>query len=132
MNITLRRTDFRSDGIFGGFFLEDGTHFCATLEHAYLIKANWMPKMAPGSYTCQRRHSPHFGYDVFEVMNVPNCTYIEIHVGNFQANSEGCVLIGETITDEPDGSRAITNSRVTFHNFMQMQVGLDTFQLTVL
>lgn len=131
MNIALRRNSFQSFGIFGDFFLETGEHFCVTLEHSYLISGNWLPKIPAGTYTCKRRMSPHFGFEVFEVLDVPNCTYIEIHVGNFLQDSEGCVLVGEDVSQLPNGQQAITNSRKTFNDFMQLQNGNETFQLTV-
>lgn len=131
MNIILRRTLAQSSGIFGNFHLETGEFFCVTLEHAYLSHSNWIAKVPPGVYTCKRRMSPHFGYEVFEVMDVPNCSYIEIHVGNFLQDSEGCILVGESVSSLPSGGDCITNSRKTFADFMRLQNGNETFQLTV-
>jgi hypothetical protein len=131
MNITLKRTLFNSEGVFGEFLLEDGTIFCVTLEHPYENQGVWTPKVPSGEYVCQRRFSPKFQYDVFEIMNVPGCTYIEIHVGNFATDSDGCILLGQALNDQ-SGVLMITNSKAAFAKFMSLQNGLDIFQLTVL
>ena len=118
MNMILQRTKRRADGIFSDFLKEDGSLFCVAAEHAYGLK----PKIVDGTYTCKRRRSPHFGTDVFEVMNVPGCTYIEIHWLNFpQIESDGCIGVGREVA-EMNGTMAITMSRATFQEFMTLQV----------
>ena len=131
MDCTLTRTWYRSDGIFSKLEDSDGKQIAVTLEHAYQDSAGiWSPKIPPGVYTCERYASPHFGCEVFQVMNVPNCTNIEIHWGNYDRDSDGCIILGEEITD--DGKEEmVTESKVTFLSFMTMQAGLDQFQLTV-
>jgi hypothetical protein len=129
MNMTLRRIEHRYDGIFSRLTRDDtGFAFCVAAEHSY----NGIPKIPDGIYTCQRRMSPHFGYDVFEVLGVPKCTFIEIHIGNYpQIDSDGCILLGAEIFDQQDGSQAITMSRSTFQKFMILQEKVQQFQLTV-
>jgi hypothetical protein len=136
MNMTLRRNEYLSDGIFGLLQSEDGQFQCHTIERSYLVNGNWMPKLAPGIYTCRRRDSPHFGYSVFQVMNVPDfqgvpVTYIEIHISNVEANVDGCIGVGET-RGTLNGQDAVLQSGQAFHNFMAAQSGIDTFPLTVL
>ncbi len=129
MNIILRRTEESAEGIFGAMTDELGNQVCVTLEHAYdsgLGNGTFAPKIPAGTYTCRRRLSPHFGFEVFEVLKVPNCTFIEIHPGNTEKDSIGCILVGTTRQGD-----AITQSRVAFDKFMELQKGLDSFQLTV-
>jgi len=130
MDCTLTRSEFRIDGIFGIMLDDNGRQIAVTLEHAFANGAAWYPKLPDGIYSCQRYHSPKFGYDVFQIMNVPNATYIEIHIGNFNDDSNGCVLLGDSVSPA-NGAWAITSSKITFLNFMQLQIGLDQFQLTV-
>jgi hypothetical protein len=131
MDCYLERAEFRPDGIFGNLKDSSGHHIAVTLEHAFQdSNGDWMPKLPDGTYTCQRYASPKFGYDVFEVMNVPGATYIEIHIGNFNSDSDGCVLLGYMVT-QMHGAWAINSSKATFVAFMGMQNGVDQFQLTV-
>lgn len=128
--LTLTRTDNRPDGIFGKLTRDTGEQVAVTLEHAYLVDGSWQPKLPVGTYTCVWYRSPHFGYDVFLIMNVPGHDHIEIHCGCFDDNSDGCVLLGEKIA--PYGKvEMITNSRATFKAFMDSMNGIDTFQITV-
>jgi len=34
-------------------------------------------------------------YGMLELQNVPNFQYILIHIGNFEKDTEGCILVGE-------------------------------------
>lgn len=130
MDATLTRIHKLSTGIFSTMTVGDKT-FC-TGEHAYqAADGSWQPKIPPGVYTCQRRVSPHFGYDLFWVTNVPMCNWIEIHVGNYpQVDSEGCILMGTSFTLNAPVPM-VGNSKIAFSEFMGLQSGQDTFQLTV-
>ena len=125
MDLTLTRTDARFSGIFGtlGPF--------QTLEHAYPgPDAHWAPKVPPGVYLCvlgaHRLHGMDHDFQTYEVTGVPNCTGILFHSGNWDRDSEGCILLGmQRVGDE------VILSRVAFQQFMQMQAGAPTFTLTV-
>ena len=131
MDMALVRNQWRPDGIFSAFIDADGKQRAITLEHAYDDgNGGWKPKIPNGTYVCKRYMSPHFGFEVFQVMDVPNCQNIEIHCGNFDKDSEGCILLGEA--EAMSGSaEMVTNSKVTFHEFMALQAGLDEFNLVV-
>lgn len=132
MNCILTRQCFFESGIFSRLESETGTQLAITLEHAYTDKdGKFIPKIPDGVYTCKRRRSPHFGYDLFEILNVPNCTFIEIHIGNKNADSHGCVCLGEQMVGSV-GQEMVTHSRDTFDNFMTLQTNVDEWQLTVL
>jgi hypothetical protein len=135
MDITLTRTQNTPQGIFGNFTDEDGNQICVTLEHAYQNSdGTWGAKIPDGTYICQRgQHqlenmtSP---FETFEVMDVPNHSNILIHMGNFDKDSSGCILVGQAIAGS-SSSEMITNSVATFNKFMQLQTGVDSFILTV-
>lgn len=129
MNLTLTRTDFDADGIFGTLTSDDGSFSCMTLEHAYQQDdGSWAPKTPTGTYTCVRgQHQLHSGpIETFEITNVPGHTGVLIHPGNAENDSEGCCLVGEARV-----GNMITNSRVTFAKFLELEEGLNEFQLTV-
>jgi hypothetical protein len=133
MNWNLKHNEFRSDGIFSvlsGSCL-GGTFSYVTIEHAFQQPDGlWAPKLKPGTYTCKRRLSPHFGVDVFQIMDVPNCDYIEIHPGNWNKDTNGCVCPGKAEVPSALG-QMVTASDATFQAFMNLQSGVDSFQLVV-
>lgn len=130
MTLTLKRALETVNGIFSDLLLEDGTTFCETLEHAYPIAGNFMPKIPNGTYTCVRgwHRLSHMisSFETFEITGVEGHTNILFHVGNFNDDSEGCVLLGAAIQNG-----ALTESRNTFLKFMTLLQGVDTFSLVV-
>lgn len=123
------------DGIFGHLLKDDKSIFCHTIERAYLQAGLYVPKLAAGSYTCERYFSPHFGYEVFRLLNVPPfqgaaVTFIEIHIANTESDLIGCIGLGEAL-GHLKGVDAVLQSRHAFERFMQLQKGVNTFRLTV-
>lgn len=136
MNLTLTRNRFKYQGIFGDLKSDDGKLSLFTLEHAYAVPSgtDWVPKLPEGLYTCRRGQHNLKGrverglppFDTFEITGVPGHTDILFHVGNFNGDSEGCVLVGMQA-----GEGEVTGSREAFQKFMDAQIGVDSFQLTV-
>ena len=126
MNLLLKRIDFTPDGIFGELQDESGKALYSTLEHSYAC----MVKVPVGTYTCQRGthqldHSPK-PFETFEIIDVPGHSGILFHVGNYNADSDGCVLLGL----RREGSMLV-GSRLAFDGFMGLQKGIDQFTLIV-
>lgn len=119
-------------GIFGKMIDDQSNQLAVTLEHAFLqADGSYKPKLADGSYICIKRKSPKFGYNLFLIQNVPDfmgqtVTYIEIHIGNYNKDSDGCVLLGSAI-----GVGCILDSRLAFENFMANMEDEQTFTLDV-
>lgn len=141
MNLTLKRAENREDGVFSELLAADPTILAEhTIEHAYPDgSGGWIPKLAPGIYTCvrgmHRLHGMTEGFETFEVTGVPPfqgkpVTGLLIHWGNWNSDSEGCVCTGEREVDSPRG-RMVTASRDAFQRLMAVQEGLDSFLLTV-
>jgi hypothetical protein len=131
VNLTLVRDTFTDKGIFG--ILTGDGFSCVTLEHAYPMPLEhsqaFEPKLQDGSYTCVRgihRLSNLIDFETFEITGVLGHSDILFHKGNYNADSEGCVLLGEKVISD-----SITNSLVTFNKFLDFQQGCDTFQLVV-
>lgn len=125
MNLTLVRKQYRDDGIFGE--IESGALYYFTLEHSY----ERIAKIPAGEYTCKRRLSPHFGYDVFELIDVPGHDFIEIHIGNYNEDTDGCILLGLGLGHTTKNGVMLTSSKQAFAGFMKMQEDIDEFKLTV-
>lgn len=124
----LIRNEFSINGIFGNLYDDNDHHIACTLEHAYPVDDTGLfePKIQAGDYVCKRRFSPHFGYDVFELIDVPGHDFIEIHVGNIQADSSGCILLGQERI-----ANGLIGSRMAFSAFMIMLNGVAQFPLQV-
>ena len=127
----IKHTEFKPDGIFGEFSFEDEGRFCFTLEHSY----DNQPKLQPGTYTCVRgTHKLHNGvpFETFEITGVAGHAGILFHAGNFNRDSEGCVLVGHTIAVDPNtGDEMVTGSKDEFKAFMARLEGVDSWQLEV-
>lgn len=83
-----------------------------------------------------RLHGMTEDFETFEVLGVPDfqgnpVTGLLFHWGNWNKDSEGCILTGEAETSSAQGMM-VTASRDKFAAFMQLHEGEDTFQLTVL
>lgn len=123
MNFTLRRTLRNSSGIYGKFLSETFGHLCVTLERNF----DGSPKIPVGQYRCIRRMSPHFGYEVFMLEDVPGHDHIEIHKANVQTELDGCIALGMHY----GATEGITSSKIAFDKFMSLQEGCNEFYLTV-
>lgn len=132
MNLSLTRKEFRSDGIFSELHSEMGEFIAVTLEHSY----DNQPKIPVGTYTCRRGlhrlHGMTEDFETFEIVGVEGHTNLLFHWGNFNKDSEGCVLLGSEIgKNGDDGAQMILHSRDTFKKFMRIQDGINEFKLTV-
>lgn len=132
MDLTLKRNQWLSTGIFGTLFDLNSNQIAVTLEHAYLQPNGlFEPKIPVGAYTCRRGMHQLFGmeypFETFEITNVPGHLNILFHPGNYNQDSSGCVLLGQQATNN-----MITNSRNTFERFMDREEGEDVFILRVI
>ena len=132
MLFTLIRKEAREDGIFGELWGEDAKDpLCVTLEHSY----DGVPKLPPGEYTCvrgpHRLHSMTQDFETFEITGVPGHTNILFHWGNYNSDSDGCVLLGRSLGRAGAGYQMITSSRKAFATFMAATAGVDSFTLEV-
>lgn len=128
MELTLTRRQYRDDGIFSQ--LTGLGNPILTLEHSYEKK----PKVPRGTYRCVRGMHYLKGmkkpFETFEVKSVPKCTGILFHVGNYNRDSEGCILVGENL-GMSNGALMLTHSRAAFYRFMRALAGVNEFTLHV-
>lgn len=131
MNLTLARDRYSNLGIFSTLEDENGEQIAVTLEHAYEDEnGDYSPKLPAGTYTCKlgSHHLDHLGVaELYQIMEVPGHEGILFHVGNYNRDSDGCVLLG---TGLGQAQACITASRVAFDKFMTLQGGKD-FTLSV-
>ena len=140
MDLALHRSMKRPDGIFSNLLKDDDSELCVTLEHSYAsADSGWEPKIYPGEFQCvrgkHRLHGMDHDFETFEITGVVGHVNLLFHWGNWNENSEGCILLGEKIVDAPHAGAQhvdmVTNSRVMFAEFMRLQEGVDRFLLRV-
>ena len=132
----LVRKEKRSDGIFGELYDGLGVFVCFTLEHSYEIRPSiYEPKVPIGSYVCMkglhRLEGMTHDFTTFEVTGVANHSNILLHMGNFNCDSAGCILVGEKI-ENSDKGQMITNSKKTFEKLMERLQNIKGFYLHVI
>lgn len=138
MDLKLVRKEFIKDGIFSQLLDHNGALIAHTLEHAYEVENipnMFQPKLQPGVYTCVRGmhkiHSTPNPFETFEITNVPEHKGILFHWGNYNHDSDGCVLLGENVSSLYGHAQMVVNSKFSFHQLMELQKGVDKFTLTV-
>lgn len=131
MKWTLTRKQYRADGIFGDLVSQDGLTVFKTLEHAYKIEdehypksVGYFPKIHEGFHPCILYKSPKHGYMVPLLNALDDQGHMfEIHIGNYNKDSDGCILIGDKmIVDHDTGGFMIAHSEKTFEKLMALGV----------
>jgi hypothetical protein len=134
LDLTLRRDEFRSDGILSSLIDPDGKVLCRTLTHAYPQPGgSYAPKVPNGRYRCKyglhRIGSSLRAINTFEVTGVVGHAGILFHPGNRNEDSVGCELPG-VIATVLGGVTWVSNSGVAWGQLMARQ-GTADFWLTV-
>jgi Family of unknown function (DUF5675) len=88
MILTIKRQSKDATTILGTMFLDD-VQTCFTLENAALC-------IPAGTYPADLYPSPHFGFIVPRLTNVPGRVDIEVHPGNSCKDFHGCIGVGST------------------------------------
>ena len=130
VSFKLTRKEFRPDGIFSELVDQNGKLVAHTLEHSY----DNLPKITNGTWKCvrgpHRLHNMTEDFITFEITGIAGHTDLLFHWGNYDKDSEGCVLVGEAVVQN-GAIEMITNSRATFAKFMDSLNGIDEFEVTV-
>ncbi len=112
MKMLLKRRYSQSGATLGELFLNGG-HECWTLEDVVSpsgVKVPGKTAIPVGRYRVIIDMSVRFKRPMPHVLNVPNFEGIRIHAGNTSEDTEGCILVGQTIVD----SNFIGRSRAAF------------------
>lgn len=105
MKLLLTRTKKTPNAIFGKLYINN-TFLCYTLENSSLA-------IQTGSFDVILYKSQKWGYAVPLLLNIPGRSWIEIHIGNTKADTEGCILVGQSMSDD-----AITESHQAFEDLL--------------
>jgi hypothetical protein len=127
------RKDYTQWGIFGELTSEDGQHFFFTLEHAYPVNdeihpgsIEYAPKIPEGIHRCVPYASPKHKMIVPLLDNLDDPTdqdrKFEIHIGNYNHDSDGCILVGTGLGNRYGGGKMLTASKQAFAKLMEIGV----------
>lgn len=103
-----------------GTLYVNGRAECFTLEDVVRSgeKVHGQTAIPAGTYTVRMTESPRFGRVLPLILGVPGFEGVRIHPGNTAAETEGCILVGES-----KGPDHISNSRSAFKRlFAKLQV----------
>ena len=130
MELILQRKPTIKDTTFGELLI-DGKNFCYTLEDVVREVAGkkveeWKiagkTAIPVGRYRLELVNSSRFGLDTFSLINVPGFTSIRIHSGNDDADTEGCLLVGNKIASSDDDGGNILESKLALANLKEKLV----------
>jgi len=130
MKWTLTRKNYREDGIFGELVSEDGVHTLQTLERSYKVidelhpdSVEYAPKIQEGLRKCILYKSPKQGY-VVPMLDGENDKdrYFQIHIGNYNEDSDGCILVGLGLGNRANGGKMLTSSKQSFTKLMELGI----------
>lgn len=108
-----------------GYLLDEEEHLCETLELPWVGNQRNISCIPEGTYPCELLYSWAHKRFLYWLQNVPGRGAIEIHVGNFVKDTQGCILLGEG-----RGPDVLRRSKMAFDKFMERMGGQD-FMLTI-
>jgi Family of unknown function (DUF5675) len=112
MELRVKRTDFSEESTIGELSM-NGQFECYTLEDKVRpLKIAGKTAIPGGRYEVVISFSQRFQRPLPLLLNVPNFEGIRIHPGNKAANTEGCILVGETKSVDYVGQSRVAFDRL--------------------
>lgn len=106
-------------------------YMCKTLELPWRDNANSISCVPAGTYKVKKYSSETYP-GVYELQDVPGRSKILIHWGNYNRNTQGCILVGSEHKDiDGDGLRDVRHSRKTLRQ-LKNKIDYKEFELTIL
>lgn len=119
MKLLLERYEFTDNATIGKLFV-NGQFFCYTLEdkdrkieEGSEEKVHGQTAIPRGIYEVVIDYSNRFKCQMPRLLDVSEFTGIRIHAGNFDADTDGCILVGIGV-----GKNRLFNSRVAYNRLM--------------
>ena len=127
MELRVERTDFSETSTIGKLYVDDQFE-CYTLEDKVRpVKIKGKTAIPAGRYEVIINFSQRFGRKLPLFLNVPNFEGVRIHPGNTAADTEGCILVGETKDAE-----FIGQSRLAFEGlFNKLKTASETEKIFI-
>eukprot|EP01036_Dinobryon_divergens_P050116 gene50116-67110_t len=127
MDLKLIRTTLTDQSTIGDLFI-NGQFECHTLEDVVRpVKIKGMTAIPAGTYEIIINFSQRFQKQLPRLLNVPNFDGVLIHAGNTAADTEGCLLVGQTKSRDMIGA-----SRAAFAAlFPKLQAATSTEKIFI-
>ena len=114
--VTLKRNS--DNGVETLGTLSVGSFSCNTLERPNKGNARNISCIPSGTYQCTWQFMTDKNEWHYELQAVHGRSGIFIHAGNYYTDSEGCILLGNSLGDiNGDGQQDVLNSRITLGKF---------------
>lgn len=133
MELRLNRFKRTEKATLGRLFIE-GIAECYTLEDVVRpagVKVDGQTAIPAGMYNVIIDASTRFKRDMPHVLDVPMFTGVRIHSGNTDADTEGCILLGQKIENDD----FVSGSKIAFNAFfVKLQAAIndgETVRITV-
>lgn len=133
MNLLLQRYSDDGESTLGLLFV-DRRFECYTLEDERRgVKVAGETRIPAGTYPLQlrqvlspmteryRARYPWFTWHV-EIDDVPGFDFVYLHVGNKDADTDGCILLGDTVNNNAVGDGFLGTSAVAFERWYKRVV----------
>lgn len=102
-----------------GYLIANGQVICYTLELPWKDNQNNISCIPVGSYKGILRYDKPDGWRI-QLENVPNRTGVQIHMGNYTSQIEGCILVG---TDAKVDNCTVLNSSPAYASLKETFYG---------
>ena len=102
-----------------GYLIANGQVICYTLELPWKDNSNDVSCIPLGTYDGILRYDKTDGWRI-QLENVPNRTGVQIHMGNYTTQIEGCILVG---TDAKVDNCTVLNSSVAYSKLKEAFYG---------
>lgn len=127
MNVKIKRNSHLKEATLGTLTIEGvKTDPIYTLENPKRA-TDKDSRIPAGVYKCKPYSGTKYR-DVYIVLDVPNRSAILLHWGNFERDTEGCVLLGNKFTLKPE--HAVLESKRCFERFRSL-IGKNEFTLEI-
>jgi hypothetical protein len=117
----------RSDEVTIGRLLHEGLSFY-TVERPWLDNKAFVSCIPDGSYKVKRFDSPKFGKAMWQITEVPNRTFIIIHLANYSHDLQGCIGLGLGVFGDLSG---VTSSKRAISQFYEATKELTEMDLII-
>ena len=117
--IRLERFCYHPSGTLGVIKIKEETFY--TIERPWLENQVNVSCIPTGTYDLERRDSPRFG-ETWYLPDVPDRSWILMHVANFPSDVQGCIGIGTSLMSD---RIAVSNSRTALKAFESITVGRE-------
>jgi Family of unknown function (DUF5675) len=105
-----------------GYLAVNGDIICYTLERPWNGNAPLISSIPAGTYSAHVRYDHADAWRI-ELDDVPDRPNVQIHVGNFVANSVGCILVGSGLNASDPCT--VTGSNAAYTKLKNLFYGSD-------